>query len=220
MIPCNTESPQAVHFVLDMITRGVLEAQEKMETDWWREKDATKSYVQALKEAQDTYTTDLFLEERTKHLSQKDISYDSDNFPDDDYPDDFDTPVSFEGREEARKNAALEIRATRMRSRKDKKEAVNNLSADPKNREMAYLERVRKFNHEKINQEGLDTNQAQIDTAKRIDDGKIKRAKGGEHYSQFSFTDLVSHAHDALSSNKKAFEKYNRRKNQYTKDIY
>ena len=27
MVPCNTQSPQSVHFVLDMITRGILEAQ-------------------------------------------------------------------------------------------------------------------------------------------------------------------------------------------------
>eukprot|EP00494_Astrolonche_serrata_P030919 UN31187 len=31
VIPCNTESPQAVHFVLDLITRGILEAQEAKE---------------------------------------------------------------------------------------------------------------------------------------------------------------------------------------------
>ena len=40
VIPCNTESIQAVHFVLDMLTRGILEAQSKMDSVWWsKQKD-------------------------------------------------------------------------------------------------------------------------------------------------------------------------------------
>lgn len=40
VIPCNTQSIQSVHFVLDMITRGILEAQSKMDSAWWsRTKD-------------------------------------------------------------------------------------------------------------------------------------------------------------------------------------
>merc|ERR1719433_53981 len=38
VIPCNTSSIQSVHFVFDMLTRGVLEAQHRMERDSWKDK--------------------------------------------------------------------------------------------------------------------------------------------------------------------------------------
>eukprot|EP01084_Bolivina_argentea_P099775 179306_1 len=40
VIPCNTQSIQSVHFILDMLTRGILEAQSKMDSIWWsKQKD-------------------------------------------------------------------------------------------------------------------------------------------------------------------------------------
>ena len=40
VIPCNTQSIQSIHFILDMITRGILEAQTKMDSVWWsKQKD-------------------------------------------------------------------------------------------------------------------------------------------------------------------------------------
>lgn len=40
IIPCNTQSIQSMHFILDMITRGILEAQTKMDSLWWsKQKD-------------------------------------------------------------------------------------------------------------------------------------------------------------------------------------
>merc|ERR1712176_231164 len=52
VIPCNTQSIQAVHFVLDMITRGILEAQAKMDSVWWSKQKDFEQDRNALQDAE------------------------------------------------------------------------------------------------------------------------------------------------------------------------
>merc|ERR1712226_1443398 len=73
-----------------MITRGILEAQEKKEADWWAQKQDSKEYVEQLKDAQNVYNTNLFLEQRTRDLRRRDMGYDSDGMQEDTYADHLD----------------------------------------------------------------------------------------------------------------------------------
>lgn len=48
VIPCNTSSIQSLHFILDMITRGILEAQSKMDSLWYAKLQDQKKTRNAL----------------------------------------------------------------------------------------------------------------------------------------------------------------------------
>ncbi|ETO34394.1 hypothetical protein RFI_02700 [Reticulomyxa filosa] len=52
IIPCNTKSVPSLHFILDMLTRGIIEAQAKKDTTWWAKQQDEKDFFQALRDAE------------------------------------------------------------------------------------------------------------------------------------------------------------------------
>jgi len=217
LIPCNTESPQSVHFVLDMLTRGILEAQEAKEQEWWAKKQDEKEYNQQLKDAQDIYNSDLFLDQRTRNLRRRDMGYDSDGWAEDGEEDFFDKEFiqrDTDG-QSLQKAGAVETLARKAPPRgsqqdRGKSDREGGPSSDPKVNEMEYLKRVNAFNeHSKA-------------LEKKKQSKPQTTLKPSLANPTFSFTDLVVNAQQALLKNPELEEKRRKieQENSVTKDVY
>jgi len=80
VIPCNTSSIQSVHFVMDMLTRGILEAQHHMEKDSWRKKAAALDQEEEKREKVAQYLKASNIDYYQARRSNVESPYDSDGF--------------------------------------------------------------------------------------------------------------------------------------------
>jgi len=209
LIPCNTESPQSVHFILDMITRGILEAQEAKEQEWWAKKQDDKEYNEQLKEAQNIFNSDLFLDQRTRDLRRRDMGYDSDGMEEDNNEDFFDKEFAAKDGEANSLQKAGSVERLRKSYPPKKRKQVQ--SSDPKVNEADYLKRVNAFNENRKAWEKKEANKS-----------LSSRKSPEQSAATFSFTDLVANAQKALLEKPELEETRRkiRQENKFLRDVY